>query len=295
MMKINRSIVLLFIITIALFTGCKMQPTEYTEEDRTVRMVYTDWTEAIAITHLAKILLEEEMEYEVETKLTDVENAYKELSEGKAHVFPDAWLPETHQHYFETYQEHIQKLGIVYPDARTGLVVPEYSTYQRIEDLQNESFHILGIDSGAGVMRQTRQAIEAYRLTGVTLRNLSEQEMTDQFTEAYKRRNEVVITGWEPHWLFARYDVRFLKDPKGVYGLNENIFSLGTGDLHEKHIHVVRFFERMQLSEKQINNLIYYMNREEDPENGVREWIDKNEYIVNQWVKDLKPERKKIM
>jgi ABC-type proline/glycine betaine transport system substrate-binding protein len=33
------------------------------------------------------------MEYEVETKLTDVENAYKEISEGTSDVFPDTWLP----------------------------------------------------------------------------------------------------------------------------------------------------------------------------------------------------------
>jgi glycine betaine/proline transport system substrate-binding protein len=37
------------------------------------------------------------------------------------------------------------------------------------------------------------------------------------------------------------------------------------------------------------------VNQYEDPEIGVREWIDKNEYVVNQWVKGLKPEREKIM
>lgn len=278
-----------------LFQGCRMQPNDYVEEDRSVRIVYTDWSEAVALTHLSKILLEEKMEYDVETKLTDVESAYREIAEGKSDVFTDAWLPETHNRYFEEYKNSIEQLGIIYPDARTGLVVPDYSRYNSITDLQEASMNIVGIDSGAGVMQQTRNALEVYELRGLKLQHLSEAEMTNAFTEAYKRRNEVIITGWEPHWLFARYEARFLEDPEGVFGHKENIFALGTKGIKNKHPHVVQFFERLQLSEKQINNLIYYMNSELDPEDGVREWIERNEYIVNQWVKNLKPERKKIM
>jgi glycine betaine/proline transport system substrate-binding protein len=57
----------------------------------------------------------------------------------------------------------------------------------------------------------------------------------------------------------------------------------------------VRFFERMQLTENQLNRLVYQVRLSEDPRQGVKNWIDENEYIVNQWVKNLKPERKKIM
>jgi glycine betaine/proline transport system substrate-binding protein len=284
-----------FFTLIIVSAGCNIKQQADTQEERKVNIVYTDWSEAVALTNLSKILLEEKMEYEVVTKLTDVESAYQEVASGQAHVFPDAWLPETHSHYFEEYGNNLQKLSVIYPGARTGLVVPEYSNYQSVEDLVNLEMNILGIDTGAGVMRQTRQAIELYDLTGVRLQNLSEQEMTRQFSEAYKRRNEVVITGWEPHWLFARYEVRFLEDPREVYGHMDNIFALGTNNLEKEHPHVVRFFERMQLSEDQINQLIYFMNQDDDPEVGIREWIDKNEYIVNQWVKDLKPEREKIM
>lgn len=280
---------------LVIFAGCKMQVRDYEEEDRTLKIVYTDWSEAVALTHLSQILLEEKMEYEVETKLTDVESAYQEVAEGDAHIFADAWLPETHKPFFDKHEDRIEQLGIIYPGARTGLVVPDYSVFHSIEELNNSGMYILGIDSGAGVMRQARKAIEAYGLNNIVLQNLSEQEMTRLFLESYRRQNEVVITGWEPHWIFARYDVRFLEDPDKVFGHKENIFAIGTNDLKEKHPHVVRFFERMQLSEKQINNLIYYMNKESDPQEGVKEWIRKNEYVINQWVKDLKPERKKIM
>ncbi len=278
-----------------MLVGCTTQPGNQKSEDRTVKLVYTDWSEAVAITNLAKILLEEQMDIEVEAKLTDVEEAYAEVASGKSDVFADAWLPETHRNYLETYTGKIEMLSIIYPHARTGLVVPDYSQYQSINDLNGSSVSIIGIDSGAGIMAQARHAIEQYELEGVELKDLSEQEMTDQFSESFKRREEIIITGWEPHWLFDRFEVRFLNDPRSVFGIQENIYAIGTSGLEERLPHVVRFFERMQLSEQQINSLIYYMNSEADPEDGVREWMHKNEYIVNQWVKDLKPERKKIM
>ena len=41
--------------------------------------------------------------------------------------------------------------------------------------------------------------------------------------------------------------------------------------------------------------MVYYVRLSEDPQEGAKRWIKENEYIVNQWVKNLKPERKKIM
>ena len=65
--------------------------------------------------------------------------------------------------------------------------------------------------------------------------------------------------------------------------------------MEEDHPRAVRFFERMQLTERQLNSLVYHVRLSEDPRQGVKNWINENEYIVNQWVKNLRPKRKKIM
>ncbi len=266
------------------------------DENNTVKVIYTDWSESVAITHLAKVLLEDEMEYEVELKLASVDDVYAALANSEAHVFADAWLPETQRSYLDKYTGKIDQVGIIYPDARTGLLVPEFSKLQSILDIKNSPLQqIIGIEAEAGVMIQAEKALESYNLSNIQLLDATENEMTEAFSDAYLRREEIVITGWEPHWLFERFDVRFLEDPDGVFGGNENIVALGCKKLSETHPRVYRFFERMQLSEMQFNRLIYFVNQYEDPEIGVREWIDKNEYVVNQWVKGLKPERKKIM
>ncbi len=264
------------------------------EDQRTIKMVYTDWSESVAINHLATVLLEKKLDYKVITKLTDVESAYAEVGNASYDVFCDAWLPVTQKKYYDKHAENIEKLSIIYPEARTGFVVPDYSPLKTISDLQDYTNPIIGIDSGAGVMHKARAIIEKSKFTA-PLKNFTEQIMVQKLEEAIKRRENIVVTGWEPHWIFARYDVRFLEDPDGLFGEREKIYALSHKGLKEKHPHAVRFFERMQLSEKQLNSLVYEVRMAEDPIEGAKKWIKLNEYVVNQWVKDLGPVRKKIM
>lgn len=281
------------LLTIGLFfVSCNMNKNK--EDERTLRMVYTDWSESVALTHLSYVLLEEKMDYTVELKLTDVESAYDEVANAESDVFADAWLPETHKRYYEKHKDELELLGITYPEARTGFVVPEYSRLTAIADLENYNHPIVGIDPGAGVMRKAQNAINEYSLE-IPLLDLSEDEMVKQLGDSIKRRKEIVVTGWEPHWIFARYDVRFLEDPDNIFGQREKIYTIAHKNLEAMHPNAVRFFERMQLSEKQLNSLVYQVQLNEDPVKGVKAWIEQNEYVVNQWTKNLTRERKKIM
>jgi glycine betaine/proline transport system substrate-binding protein len=264
------------------------------EDERTLRMVYTDWSESVAITYLSYVLLEEKMDYKVILKLTDVESAYNEVASEEADIFADAWLPETQKKYYDEHSEAIEMVGITYPEARTGFVVPEYSELNTVTDLENYEHPIIGIDPGAGVMQKARAAIDEYSLSAPLL-ELSEEEMVQHLADSIKRRKDIVVTGWEPHWIFARYEVRFLKDPDNIFGEREKIYTIAHKNLEAVHPNAVRFFERMQLSENQLNDLVYQVRLSEDPVKGVKAWIDQNEYIVNQWTKNLTRERKKIM
>ncbi len=275
-----------------LIFSCSMSRNE--EDERTLKMVYTDWSESVALTYLSSVLLEEKMDYTVILKLTDVESAYKEVANGNADVFADAWLPDTHKSYYDEYSNKLELLGITYPEARIGFVVPNYSPLQTVADLKNYNHSIVGIDSGAGVMQKAQKAIDTYSLN-TTLLDLSEEEMVHQLADSVKRRKDIVVTGWVPHWIFARYDVRFLEDPDNIFGQKEKIYSIAHKNLEENHPNAVRFFERMQLSEKQLNDLVYQVRLNEDPVKGVKVWIEQNEYVVNQWTKNLTRERKKIM
>ena len=42
-----------------------------------------------------------------------------------------------------------------------------------------------------------------------------------------------MVTGWTPHWKFARWDLKFLDDPKKVYGEAETINTIVRQGLKE--------------------------------------------------------------
>ena len=286
--------ILIMVAGIVLF-ACK-GPSEYREEKPgEIFIVYTDWSESIALTHLAMVLLERDLNYEVILKLTDVSTAFNDIATGEADVFADAWLPATHSEYLQLYENELEDLGPNYEKARTGLVVPNYFAAESIAQL-NDLYDgaIVGIDSAAGIMFHTRRAIDAYELKHDLLIS-SESEMTEKLEDAIRRRENIVITGWEPHWLFHRYELRYLDDPERIFMEEEKIHTIAHRGFSEEHPRAAKFFERMKLTERQINSLLFEMRLEPDPLVGVKNWIEKNSFIVNQWTKDLGVEREKIM
>ena len=270
-------------------------PQPEAQKGREIHMVYTDWAESVAMTHLASHLLERNLGYKVVSRLTDIENVFDELAAGEADVFLDAWLPATHAGFMELYEYRLEDLGPNYEHARTGLVVPAYMDISSIVELR-EVYEgpIAGIDSNAGIMQNTRRAIEIYNLDNELL-VLSDAEMAKKLEDAIRRRESIVITGWKPHWLFYRYELKYLHDPENIYMATENIHTIGRIGFREAYPAAVKFFERMVLSEKQMNSLLFEMQLHEDPLIGVRNWVKENEFIVNQWTRGLREEREKIM
>ena len=288
---LSKTKIIALLLSFAFFVSCSTSTKP--ENERSLKIVYTDWSESVAITYLSAVLLEKHMDYKVTLKMTDVEEAYREVANNKADVFTDAWLPETHKQYFNQHKENLEMLGITYPEARTGLVVPEYSELHSVTDLKNYPHPIIGIDAGAGIMQKAQTAINKYA-QGKALLALSEEKMVEQLSDSIQRRKDIVVTGWEPHWIFARYDIRFLDDPDNIFGQKENIYTIATKNLEAEHPNAVRFFERMQLTKNQLNSLVYEIRISEDPVEGVKKWIEQNEFVVNQWMKNLTKERIKV-
>ncbi len=277
-----------------IITGCRA-PVREVDDTRTIYINYTDWAESVALSYLSAHLLEDGLEYDVIMKLTSVDTAFMEVASGDADVFVDTWVPYTHLSFMEMYQGYFEDLGPNYRNARTGLAVPEYMPAETIGDLKEIYRNaIVGIDPTAGIMLNTQRAIDIYELENELL-SLSDAEMSERVENALRRRENIVFTGWEPHWLFFRYDLKYLDDPLGVFPDDEQIHTIARSRFREEHPRATRFFERMVLTENQINELLYEVEISRDPMEGVRVWADKNQFMVNQWVRGLRPEREKVM
>ena len=133
------------------------------KDRKKISIAYANWAEGIAMTNLAKVILEDQG-YRVTLKNADIAPIFTSVASGKADVFMDAWLPVTHADYMEQYGDRLETLGTVYEHAKLGLVVPEYVTIRSIEDLNahKDQFkgEIIGIDAGAGLMNSADKAVQ---------------------------------------------------------------------------------------------------------------------------------------
>ncbi len=288
------SFLLLFAL-ILLFVGCDAPVRERDDKDTEVYMVYTDWAESVALTYLSRVLLEEYLGYDVITRLTDIETVFADVAAGSADVFVDVWVPHTHAPFLEEYAGQFEDLGPNYYHARAGLVVPGYMPVESIPGLRDlYDQPIAGIDTSAGVMRNTMKALLAYDLDNELL-VLSDSGMAEKLGEAIRRREPIVVTGWMPHWLMYRYDLKFLDDPLNIFMEQEQIHTIARNGFADDMPRAAELLKRIVLSQHHINSLLYTIHRSEDPLDGVKEWIRDNQSMVNRWVRGLAPAREKIM
>src|SRR5699024_10298923 len=115
---------------------------------------------------------------------------------------------------------------------------------------------ITGIDSGAGIMDSTNQAMEDYGLDDWTLVDSSEQGMISELKSRYADEKPIVITAWKPHWMFAAWDLHLLDDPEGSYGDADHI-SIGVNkELEDTSPAAYKILSNFTEDEDQLNAMM---------------------------------------
>ncbi|MCI1987569.1 MAG: glycine/betaine ABC transporter, partial [Lactobacillus sp.] len=134
------------------------------------------------------------------------------------------------------------------------------------------NYTITGIDAGAGVMNSTTKVLFAYGLDKANwqLQTSSTAAMTSTLDKAIKHKQPIVITGWQPHWMFTKYRLKFLKDPKGVYGKAENIHTIVRKGLKKDAPQAYTMLDRFYWTPAQMSNVMLKVNAGEDPAKAAR-------------------------
>lgn len=260
------------------------------QEKGTVKMAAVNWAEGVAYSNLAKVILEEEMGYDVELTFADIGPIFASISTGGYDVLMESWLPVTHEQYYEEYGDQIEEIGNTFENAKIGLVVPSYVDIDSIAELNEvaDKFNgeITGIDPGAGVMAGAERAIEDYNLTDMELMSSSGPMMTAAIKRAVDEEEWVVVTGWKPHWKFARWDLKFLEDPEGSFGAAEDIKIFSRMGFRDDMPVVAQFLENIFFTNEELADLMgaFQDNEDMEPEDIARDWMEANRDLVDSWI-----------
>lgn len=271
-------------------SGCtqKEEASNLQGEKKTVKLAYVNWAEGIAMTNLAAAILEDKMGYTVELTMADVAPVFTSVASGNTDAFLDVWLPVTHEDYMNKYGDDLVDLGMVYENAMLGLVVPSYVDIDSIEQLnENKDLfgeEIVGIDAGAGLMSAAEKAMEAYGLE-YNLLTGSGTTMTAALSKAIDTGNPIIVTGWAPHWMFARWDLKVLEDPQRIFGEVENIHIVTRKGLEDDQPEVVTFLKNFKLTDEELGDLMGAIEEDGgEPLEIAKSWMKDHEDLIQSFL-----------
>ncbi|MAM58767.1 MAG: glycine/betaine ABC transporter substrate-binding protein [Salinicola sp.] len=255
----------------------------------TVKLAYVEWASTVASTNVVRAVLEEQG-YDVEMDSLGAAVMWQAVGTGDADAILCAWLPTTHGDYYKQVKDDVEDLGVNLEGTKLGLVVPEY-TYEKVSSIADLNDNadlfddkIVGIDPGAGLMAQTENAIDEYGLDNLQLQSSSGPAMTSALASAIQNKEDIVVTGWTPHWMFARWDLKYLDDPKKAYGDAEHIDTVVHKGLKERLPGAYAILDNFHWTPEQMGEVML-MNQEEgsDPYENAKKWVEENPDVVAEW------------
>ena len=151
------------------------------------------------------------------------------------------------------------------------------------------NYTITGIDAGAGIMSSTDKALKAYGLEEKNwqLQPSSTAAMTSTLPKAIADKRPIVVTGWTPHWMFTKFPLKFLKDPKNVYGKAEQIHTIVRKGLKQDAPQAYQVLDQFHWTPKEISSVMLAVNNGQDPAAAAKAYVKKHPEQIAQWTKGV--------
>ncbi|GAA0609181.1 hypothetical protein GCM10009001_28330 [Virgibacillus siamensis] len=260
-----------------------------------LKIPYVAWASAIASNHVIEVVLEQKG-YDVELMQVNSGAMYSGVADGSADATISVWLPHTDAAYWEEYKENLVHLGPNLKGAPLGLVVPKYMKIDSIKDLAGNKhsigdkteWNITGIEPGAGQMKLTEEKVmPKYGLDDWKLQASSSGAMAASLGDAIANKEPIIVTLWSPHWAFSKWDLKYLKDPKNIFGDPDNINTLVREGLKKDAPKAYKILDQFSWTKEDIGEVMVKINRGMDPADAAKEWVKNNQEFVSEWTKGI--------
>src|SRR6056297_1917480 len=285
-------ICILSLSPISVLSGCSSNEgeqesavTENPDQKPTVKIVYVDWASETASSNVVKAVIEDKLNMNCKLLPVSLIAMWESIAAGDQDAMVSAWLPSLQARFLDKFKSQIDNLGPNLKGTKIGLVVPQYVSIDSIAELQAhpEKFDnkIIGIDPHAGIMEKTAAASKEYNLGKYQLISGSGPTMTQTLKRAMTEGNWIVVTGWTPHWKFARWDLKYLEDPKNVYGGEEEIHTIVRKGLQEDMPEIYELLDNFNWTPEQMQTVMSWNQQDDaDPYEMAKKWVNENPDVV---------------
>ena len=254
-------------------------------QDKVIKMGTMSWEDLTPITGITKKVLEDKG-YTVEvTPFSEWGIAYAALAKGDVQILASQ-TDYVAQDYWQRNKNRLEKISPVSHGLFDGIAVPAYVDIDSLDQLNDraDAFggKIIGIEPGAGIMRETGDAIDAYGLK-LQLVEGSTAAMTAALKSAVDRKEPIAVTMWEPSWMAQKFDIKFLKDPKGAFPPPQSYYWIGQTGFSEENPEAREAIASVFVPKEEITAINGAVNDGKTMDQAIADWIAAHGDLIGRW------------
>ncbi|MGF6090112.1 glycine betaine ABC transporter substrate-binding protein [Pseudomonas sp. 18173] len=260
-------------------------------EEKTITVGTLSWEDLTPITGITKKVLEDSGYTVKVIEFSEWGIAYAALTKGDIQVLASQ-TDYAAQDYWNKNKNRLEKLSPVSYGLYQAIAVPKYVDIDSLEQLNDSSEKfggkIIGIEPGSGLMSDATKAVKDY---GIKLQLLegSTAAMTAALKSAVDRKEWVAVTVWEPSWMAQKFDLKFLKDPKGIFPPPQGYYWIGHKGFSEEYPHAREVMASVYVPLGDITNINGQVKDGKSMEQAVNDWTAKNADLLKRWENIKKP------
>ena len=270
-------------------------------KEGTVRLGVPAWPGVEIKSAVVQHILEP-LGYTVNVRKASAPIIYRGLADGSVDINMSAWSPGQRSSFGPYVEEgKVLELAENLRGATAGFAVPDYvyeaglqSDTQITEYAGEFERKVYCIDPGSGANEVVKKAIneDVYGMSDWEIVASSTSGMLAQVKKTMKDEGWIMFCGWRPHWMNVIHDMKYLKDPKDLWGPNggeSRVYTLATDRYPDVNPEITTFFKRFQVDSSVQSEWIYqYAYKERKAEAVAQEWIRANMDTVEQWLDGVK-------
>ncbi|MFO1106071.1 MAG: glycine betaine ABC transporter substrate-binding protein [Amaricoccus sp.] len=268
----------------AAMLGLSMVPGH--AEEKTIEMGTMSWEDLTPISAITKKVLED-AGYTVNVKeFAEWGIAYAALTKGDIQILASQ-TDYVAQDYWNKNKSKLEKLSPVSHGLFDGIAVPSYVPVNSIDELEANADKfggkIVGIEPGAGLMRETGDAVDGYGLDKLQLVEGSTAGMTAALKSAVDRQEWIAVTMWEPSWMAQKFDLKFLKDPKGVFPPPQTYYWIGQKGFAEANPQAREVIASVFVPKDDITAMNGEVKDGKTMDEAVADWVSAHGDLLKRW------------
>jgi len=254
-------------------------------ENRTIKMGAVIYDDNLLVALVNKKFLEEQGYLVDLTRFAEQGILFAALNKGDIDLAASQIDYVTHEHW-KKYSRKLEKLSVVSHGNYQCLVVPSYMDIDSIEDLPKVAAQvgskIIGIETGSGLYREADLAVKAYGLNYQLVPG-STPAMAAQLQSALERKAPIVTMLWDTSWMMQKFDVKFLKDPKGIFAPPQTRYLIAQKGFSAENPAIRESLASIYLPAEDIRLMSSWMVDGLSLEQAVDTWWQQNNDLIKRW------------